>query len=79
MTGPEATILGGVFAVGIGLAILTMRRTARLDRRIEQVHEEGAADRRAFQVAMDDIRTEMHRLAGRQSIVEGRVDGTAGN
>ena len=56
-------IIGTVIAVGLALATLIMRSTARLD-----------ADRRAFQSAMDIFRAEMQRLAERQSHVEGRFD-----
>ena len=56
-------IIGTVIAVGLALATLIMRSTARLD-----------ADRRAFQSAMDTFRAEMRRLAERQSHVEGRFD-----
>lgn len=54
-------IIGTVIAVGLALATLIMRSTARLD-----------ADRRAFQSAMDTFRAEMQRLAERQSHAEGR-------
>ena len=60
--------VGSVAVVGLSLALLILRNTSRLD-----------ADRRAFQTrfdtAMDAFRTEMQRLAERQSHVEGRVDG----
>ena len=76
MTGPELFgIIGSVLGVGIALAIMLLRVTARLDRRID----ESGADRRAFQVAMDDFRKEMHRLAERQSRVEGRREGAPGD
>ena len=59
------TIIGTVLAVGLALATLIMRSTARQD-----------ADRRAiqarFDTAMDTFRTEMQRLAERQPHVEGR-------
>ena len=62
------TIIGTVLAVGLALATLIMRSTARQD-----------ADRRAvlarFDTAMDTFRTEMQRLAERQPHVEGRFDG----
>ena len=58
--------VGSVAVVGVSLAVLILRNTSRLD-----------ADRRAFQArfdtAMDAFRTEMQRLAERQSHVEGRV------
>ena len=74
MDGASLTIIGTVLAVGVGLAALIMRSTARLD-----------ADRRAiqarFDTAMDTFRSEMRtferemlRLAERQSRVEGRLD-----
>lgn len=82
MTGTEASIIASVLGVGLGLAILIMRTTARLDRRIDQVHNEAGADRRAadaraeadrhsFQQSMDAFRAEMQRLAERQAHVEG--------
>ena len=58
--------VGSVAVVGIALAVLILRVTSRLD-----------ADRRAhqarFDTAMDAFRTEMQRLAERQSHVDGRV------
>ena len=67
MDADTLTILGTVLAVGFGLATLLMRTTARIDRRIDR-----AEDR--FESAMDTFRTEMRRLAERQSHVEGRFD-----
>ena len=82
------TIIGTVLAVGFGLAGLMIRTTARLDRRIDNDRAAADADRRAYQAvadadrrafqsrfdtAMDAFRTEMRRLAERQSHVEGRV------
>ena len=54
--------VGSVAVFGIALAVLILRAASRLD-----------ADRRAFHAAMDAFRTEMQRLAERQSHVEGRV------
>ena len=83
-------IIGTVLAVGFGLAGLMIRTTARLDRRIDNDKAAADADRRAYQAAadadrrafqsrfdtaMDAFRTEMQRLAERQSHVEGKVDG----
>ena len=48
------------------------RAAADSDRRAFQAAAD--ADRRAFQAGMDAFRTEMQRLAERQSHVEGRVD-----
>ena len=56
-------IIGSVLGVGLALAVLIMRSTARVD-----------ADRRALQVAMDTFRTEMMRLAERQSRLEAIQD-----
>ena len=82
------TIIGIVLAVGFGLAGLMIWTTARLDRRIDNDKKAADADRRAYQAAanadrrahqarfdtaMDAFRTEMQRLAERQSHVEGRV------
>ena len=84
------TIIGTVLAVGFGLAGLMIRTMARLDRRIDNDKASADADRRAYQTAadadrrasqsrfdtaMDAFRTEMQRLAERQSHVEGRGDG----
>ena len=59
--------VGSVTVVGLTLAVLILRVTSRLD-----------ADRRAiqarFDTAMDTFRTEMQRLAERQSHVEGSFD-----
>ena len=63
MDAETLTIIGTVLAVGFGLATLIMRATARQDRRMDR-----------FDDAMTVFRTEMHRLAERQSHVEGRLD-----
>ena len=65
-----------IVAVGIALAGLIIRMTGRIDR----YQTEATADRRALQTAMDAFRSEMQRLAERQSHLEGRLDerGTAG-
>ena len=83
------TIIGTVLAVGLALATLIMRSTARQDADRRAVQAAADADRRAvqaaadadrravqarFDTAMDTFRTEMHRLAERQSNVEGRLD-----
>ena len=51
--------VGSILVVGVALAALIIRATARFD-----------ADRRAFQAGMDDFRKEMQRLAARQSHLE---------
>ncbi len=63
MDGDTLTIIGTVVAVGLTLAGLIMRSTARVD-----------ADMRESRRAMADFRIEMQRLAERQSHVEGRLD-----
>ena len=63
-----------ILGVGIALAVLILRTTARID----SYRAEAAADRRAFQAGMDTFRAEMQRLAERQSHVEGRLDGQPG-
>ena len=77
-------IIGTMLGVGLALAVLIMRSTARVDadRRALQVtmdafRSESAADRRALQAAMDTFRTdmgtfrtEMMRLAERQTRLE---------
>ena len=60
-------IIGSIAAATISLAVLILRATSRIDR----VQSEGAADRRALQASMDAFRTEMQRLAERQSRLEG--------
>lgn len=57
------TVIGTVLAVGFGLATRIMRATVRQDRRMDR-----------FEDAMTVFRTEMHRIAERQSHVEGRLD-----
>ena len=85
MDGASLTIIGTVLAVGVALAGLMIRTTARLDRRIDNDKATADADRRAiqarFDAAMDAFRAEMRtferemrRLAERQSHVEGRLD-----
>ena len=90
MTMPTAdliAIIGSVLGVGLTLAVLIMRTTARLDRRIDEAgadrrafQAEAAQDRRAlqasmesFRASMDTFRMEMQRLAERQSRVEGVI------
>ena len=58
-----------ILAVGVGLAVLILRVTARID----SYRAEASADRRAFQQGMDSFRIEMQRLAERQSHLEGRM------
>ena len=79
------SLVASVIGVGIGLTIVTMRVTGRLDTdrratdaRIEKYLAEGAADRRAIQASTDafrgemsTFRAEMHRLAERQARLEG--------
>ena len=48
MTGPEVSIIASVLGVGLGLTILLMRTTARLDRRIDNDKATADADRRAL-------------------------------
>ena len=65
---PEAlTIIG----TGIALAILNVGLITWLRLDIKTDRAEAAADRRAFQAGMDTFRTEMQRLAERQSNLEG--------
>ena len=76
------TVVGTGLALGVGLAMLIMRSTVRVDadRRAFQaeaaqdrraLQAEAAQDRRALQAPMDSFRAEMQRLAERQSRVEG--------
>ena len=71
MSASEVRIIISVLGVGVGIAIVQVRTTARLDRRIDQMATETAADRRQFQTAMDRFRKEMQRLAERQSRLVG--------
>ena len=81
MTMPTAdlvAIIGSVLGLGLTLAVLTMRTTARLDRRIDEAgadrrafQAEAAQDRRTWQASMDTFRMKMQRLAEHQSRVEG--------
>ena len=63
-----------IVAVGLALAGLILRSTARTDRRIERAEDAMAAHQERFEAAMAAHRTEMQRLAERQSHVEGRFD-----
>ncbi len=75
MTWWQVITLAGSFAgSAVVLATIILRTTVRLDRRIDGVHNEAVADRRALQDAMDDFRKEMLRLAERQSRIEGRIE-----
>ena len=81
MDGASLTIIGTVLAVGVGLAALIMRSTARLDadRRALQARFDAAmdafrAEMAAFRAEMRTFEREMRRLAERQSHVEGRFD-----
>ena len=65
--------VGSVAVVGIALAVLILRVTSRLDADRRAFQAAADADRRAFHAAMDAFRTEMQRLAERQSHVDGRV------
>ena len=77
------TVVGTGLALGVGLAMLIMRSTVRVDADRRAFQAEAAQDRRALQAAMDSFRAEMQRLAERQSRVEGmqeshdRTHGTA--
>ena len=68
------TIIGTVLAVGLALAGLMIRTAARQDRRMDRFENAMAAHRDRFEDAMATHRGEMHRLAERQSHVEGRFD-----
>ena len=68
------TIIGTVLAVGVALATLIMRSTARVDADRRAFAAEAATDRRNFDAKMDAFRTEMQRLAERQSHVEGALE-----
>ena len=74
MDGASLTIIGTVLAVGVGLAALIMRSTARLDadRRAIQARFDTAMD--TFRSEMRTFEREMRRLAERQFRVEGRLD-----
>ena len=70
-------IIGSVLGVGLALAVLIMRSTARVDADRRAFQAEAAQDRRAlqasmdsFRAAMDSFRAEMQRLAERQSRIE---------
>ena len=66
-----ASIIGSVvgtgLAVGLGLAVLIMRSTARVDayRRAADARFDAAMD--AFRASMDAFRTNMQRLAERHA------------
>jgi len=68
------TLAAAFVGTGGVIATLILRTTARLDKRIDVVHEEAVADRREWQRTMDAFRQEMLRLAERQSRIEGKVE-----
>ena len=68
------TVLGTGLAGTLALAGLLMRTAARQDRRMDRFEDATAAHRDRFEDAMAAHRAEMHRLAERQSHVEGRLD-----
>ena len=72
------TIIGTVLAVGVALATLIMRATARMDADRRAFQAEAAADRRHSDAKMDAFHAEMQRLAERQSHVEGALETTRG-
>ena len=74
MDADTLTIIGTVLAVGLALAGLSLRTAARQDRRMDRFEDAMAAHRDRFEDAMAAHRAEMHRLAERQSHVEGRLD-----
>ena len=70
-------IIGTMLGVGLALAVLIMRRTARVDAErgalqvtMDAFRGESAADRRALQAAMDTFRAVMMRPAERQTRIE---------
>ena len=67
MTGPEVSIIASVLGVGLGIAIMLMRTTARLDRRIDNDKAAADAERLAWQDSMADFKKEMQRLAARNT------------
>ena len=68
------TIIGTGLAGTLALAGLMIRTAARQDRRMDRFEDAMAAHRDRFEDAMATHRGEMHRLAERQSHVEGRFD-----
>ena len=73
-----STIIGTVVAVGLALAGLIMRSTARLDadrREAQQRFDSGMADfRRELRRIDERYAADMRELAVRQAHVEGRLD-----
>ncbi len=72
--GAVVTVIVAVVGVGIALARLIKGETARIDADRQAADTRHATDMREFRSAMDTFRTEMLRLAERQSHVEGRLD-----
>ena len=68
MTGEFFGIIGTVAAVGIGLAVLIVWTTARLDRRIDRV--EGTLGRR-----IDGVEKGQAELRERMAKLEGLLEG----
>ena len=78
------TVVGTGLALGVGLAMLIMRSTTRVDADRRAFQAEAAQDRRtlqasmdSFHTAMDTFRAEMQRLGERQSRLDGMHEGHA--
>ena len=74
MDADTLTIIGTVPGVGLALAGLSIRTAARQDRRMDRFEDATSAHRDRFETAVAAHRAEMHRIAERQSHVEGRLD-----
>ena len=81
IVGTGASVIAAIVGSGFVLWRLIARdiNAIRADLRdmradIRDIRAESAVERRALQSAMDTFRTEMFRLAERQSRLEGRLD-----
>ena len=75
MTGEFFGIIGSIVAVGIGLAVLIVHTTVRLDRRIDRVGD--TLDRRidGVEKGQDELRECMAKLEG---LLEGLREAVSG-
>ena len=64
MTGEFFGIIGTVAAVGIGLAVLIVRTTARLDRRIDRVEDTLGRRIDGVEKGQAELRERMAKLEG---------------
>ena len=74
IVGTGASVIAAIVGSGFVLWRLIARDINAVRADLRDIRAESAVERRALQSAMDTFRTEMFRLAERQSRLEGRLD-----